>query len=756
MISGNVVDGVVIVGAAATSNVVVGNFIGIDRTGTMAVANGMHGVEIYQSSGNTVGGSVAGAGNVVSGNGVDGVVMQNGSSLNTVAGNFVGTNSAGTAAIPNGQDGVEIALNSTDNIIGGVVAAARNLISGNAVSGVDLSLAGVSGNQIEGNFIGTDVTGLLRLANGANGVIVQGGPSGNTIGGLTASPGSGAGNVISGNTSANIAITGQLASVSAITVVGNLIGTTATGSGAITNGQDGIQIYEATNNVIGGTLAGSRNVISANARYGVSLFQSATGNLIAGNSIGANLAGSGALGNHAGVYLDTNSSDNTIGGVTAGAANTIAFNTADGVQVNSGTDDPIRGNSIYSNGGLGIELGSSGVPSQNVLGGSSSGPNLDENYPVLDSVAFASGSGTTIVGDVNTKPNTTVFVDFYANPGAVLPAFGQGQIYLGATVVTTGVGGGAQFIFNAPALAKGAIISATMTDAAGNTSEFGLDFAEDNPPSAVEIAKIGATTATTFNAGQSITFDASGSVSPDAYPLTYSWDFGDHTVATGVTATHAFAYDGTYVVTLTVNDGHGGIESTTEALTIDPVPLTVTLNPPLPASPTVGTPLVVSGTVADAVFNPITLVFAWGDGTAPTSVSLPAGQTTFSTSHTFNSVLQPAAITVTATDFSNPAAIQPTAPLVPLTKTTPFDAGGSTGHASASINVGPPLVSVSGLTLSSTSINENDQVILKGTIVDPYPLASHTVTISWGDGASAFTTIKLNPGRSTSRPIIGI
>ena len=218
------------------------------------------------------------------------------------------------------------------------------------------------------------------------------------------------------------------------------------------------------------------------------------------------------------------------------------------------------------------------MPSQNVLGGSTTGPNLDENYPVLDSVAFAPGSGTTILGDINTTPNTTVFVDLYANPGVVLPAYGQGQVYLGATMVTTGVDGGAQFTFNAPALAQGAIISATATDAAGNTSEFGLDFAEDNPPSAVLVAKIGATAATTFNVGQAITFDGSASASPDGYPLTYSWDFGDRSSGTGQTATHAYAYDGTYVATLTVNDGHGGIESTTEALTIARVPLSLALD----------------------------------------------------------------------------------------------------------------------------------------------------------------------------------
>ena len=508
MISGNAVDGVAIVGAGATSNVVLGNFIGIDRTGTAAVPNAMHGVEIYQASGNTVGGSVAGAGNVISGNLVDGVVMQNGSGSNTVAGNFIGTNAAGTAAIPNGQDGVEAALNSANNIIGGVVAAVRNLISGNIASGVDLALTGVSGNQIEGNYIGTDVSGLLRLANGANGVIIQGGPSGNTIGGVTATPGTGAGNVISGNSSANIAITGQIAATGANTVLGNLIGTTATGSAAMTNGQDGVEIFQSTSNVIGGTLAGSRNVISANSRYGVSLFQSANGNLIAGNSIGTNLAGTGR------------SATSPASSWTPAPRTTPSAEWAPARRTPSPSTPPTawrsrrqrttRSAEIRSTrtGGSASSSGASGMPSQNVLGGSTTGPNLDENYPVLDSVAFAPGSGTTIIGDVNTKPNTTVFVDFYANPGAVLPAYGQGQVYLGATTVTTGVDGGAQFTFNLPALAQGAIISATATDAAGNTSEFGLDLAEDNPPSAVEVARIGATAATTFNAGQTITFDA--------------------------------------------------------------------------------------------------------------------------------------------------------------------------------------------------------------------------------------------------------
>ena len=87
---------------------------------------------------------------------------------------------------------------------------------------------------------------------------------------------------------------------------------------------------------------------------------SSNNNVVQGDWIGTNSTGTAAAANAAGIAI--NGSGNTIGGVGAGAANTIAFNTADGVQVASGTDNPIRGNSIYANGGLGIELGTSACP----------------------------------------------------------------------------------------------------------------------------------------------------------------------------------------------------------------------------------------------------------------------------------------------------------------------------------------------------------------------------------------------------------
>ena len=131
-----------------------------------------------------------------------------------------------------------------------------------------------------------------------------------------------------------------------------------------------------------------------------------------GNLIGTDAAGTKPMGNAGdGVEIIAGASNNTIGDITAGAGNTIAYNTNDGVQVegNGTTGNSIRGNSIFANGVLGIELGTSGVPSTNVLGGSTTGPNEDQNYPVLTIVSYAPGIGTTIAGDINSTPNIPVF-----------------------------------------------------------------------------------------------------------------------------------------------------------------------------------------------------------------------------------------------------------------------------------------------------------------------------------------------------------
>ena len=100
---------------------------------------------------------------MISGNTNDGVAfIGTGATGNVVAGNYIGTDVTGHAALGNGIDGVLIDAGASDNTIGGTTAAARNIISGNAYAGVEIHDA--NDNVVEGDFIGTDVTGTVALA----------------------------------------------------------------------------------------------------------------------------------------------------------------------------------------------------------------------------------------------------------------------------------------------------------------------------------------------------------------------------------------------------------------------------------------------------------------------------------------------------------------------------------------------------------------------------------------------------------------
>ncbi len=179
----------------------------------------------------------------------------------TVVGNFIGIGPDGATAIPNGSDGVEID-DALDNTIGGNTAGAVNLISGNTLNGVEIDGAHATGNVIEGDEIGTDITGARPVPNSV-GVEIDTDASGNTIGGTVA----GAGNVISGNTGDGVEITGSGATGNL--VAGNLIGTNAAGSAALANGNAGVEIDGgATADTIGGSSTAARNVLSGNAFAG--------------------------------------------------------------------------------------------------------------------------------------------------------------------------------------------------------------------------------------------------------------------------------------------------------------------------------------------------------------------------------------------------------------------------------------------------------------------------------------------------------
>jgi len=199
----------------------------------------------------------------------------------------------------------------------------------------------------------------------------------------------------------------------------------------------------------------------------------ATGNLIAGNRIGTNASGGPALGNQTGIFLSSGSTNTTVGG-SAGAGNTIAFQSAWGILINSGSGNDISANSIFSNGNIGINL-TGGVENQSVTANdpldADTGPNNLQNYPVLTGIS-GGGNSAAVNGELHSAANSAYVIDFYRNNVVDSSGFGEGQNYLGFLAVQTDAQGDATFSFPLGSSASGQFITATATDAAFNTSEF--------------------------------------------------------------------------------------------------------------------------------------------------------------------------------------------------------------------------------------------------------------------------------------------
>ncbi len=219
-------------------------------------------------------------------------------------------------------------------------------------------------------------------------------------------------------------------------------------------------------------------MISGNAGVGIDLAYAygGGGDLIAGNFLGTDPTGTLHLGNSSGGVTVSNAGS-TIGGDVA-SANVVAYNGGDGVVLLGPTAfaDPILSNSIHDNAGLGIDLGGDGV-TPNTPGAFPEGSNRLQNYPVLVA-AVASGSSTTIYGTLNSTPNGTFTVQFFANGAADPLGYGEGETYLGQlTDVATDSDGDASFTFVAPGPLTGDALTATATDSPGDTSEFARDLA---------------------------------------------------------------------------------------------------------------------------------------------------------------------------------------------------------------------------------------------------------------------------------------
>ena len=340
VISGNVQAGISIFrfGAGAVeANVVSGNYIGTNAAGTAAVPN-QRGIDVGGgATDNTIGGTEAGAGNLISGNTVDGVNIGVNSPVNHVQGNLIGTNAAGTAPLPNGSAGVRTSAASTR--IGGTTPGARNVIGGNGGNGVHLA-AGATNSIVYGNYVGIGPDGTQPIPNTLTGVQVAGAAA-TTIGGTVA----GAGNVISANGGRGIWV---FPGANATVIQGNVIGLNAPGNVDRGNGSDGITVNGAQDVVIGGPIEAARNVISGNSSAGVRLSGGAARALIRGNFIGTRADGHAEIGNSGdGIGLESGANGNRIGGGSEpGAGNVVSGNGGNGVNLFGAT---VTGNLIQGN-----------------------------------------------------------------------------------------------------------------------------------------------------------------------------------------------------------------------------------------------------------------------------------------------------------------------------------------------------------------------------------------------------------------------
>jgi hypothetical protein len=261
-----------------------------------------------------------------------------------------------------------------------------------------------------------------------------------------------------------------------ISVEGNFIGTDPTGTIAEPNTNSGVLVRPfgnsvPINNTVGGERPDKRNVISGNFGGGVRIEEDS--NNVVDNYIGTKKDRSGSLPNgFDGVSIAGGASNNTIGGATPASANTIAFNQGIGVSVSdNGVGNRVLSNSIFSNANVGIDLNRDGV-SINDTGDADPGANTLQNFPVVTSAKLVSGA-TTIKGKLNSVPNQSFTIQFFASPEADVSGFGEGKIFLGKKVVTTDARASASFTFKpARKVGAGKVITATATDPNGNTSEF--------------------------------------------------------------------------------------------------------------------------------------------------------------------------------------------------------------------------------------------------------------------------------------------
>jgi parallel beta-helix repeat protein len=432
-------NGTGIVITAAGNVQVAGCFIGTNATGTAAAPN-YNGVVIENSS-NVIGGPNVGDRNVISGNSNDGlyVVDQFANPLhveptgNVIENNLIGTDVTGTKALGNFNFGVWDY--GSGNTYGGTTAGLGNVISGNVTGGIRTG----GSVTIEGNYLGTDVTGNVALGGGD--IFAEQDLSGSPVLSTVITN-----NLVSGTGEWGISVNpSSQPSQATYLIANNLIGTNAAGTAALGNALEGLFISADNASILD-------NVISGNAGVGIRL-SGCKSAVVQGNAIGTDRTGQIAIGNTAGGIVLSNSTGSLIGGTGQGQGNVVADNGGIGIEVDEGQQNRITRNSIFGNAGPGIYLGpfvSQAVPA-----------------PVL---TFAPGAGSsgTLSGTLKAASGVSYTIEIFSNPSALVSGQEQGKTFVQDVTVNTDGSGKGTFSVTEPV----GFYAATAIDPSGNTSPF--------------------------------------------------------------------------------------------------------------------------------------------------------------------------------------------------------------------------------------------------------------------------------------------
>jgi M6 family metalloprotease-like protein len=425
--------------------------------------------------------NISGSGNTVKGLAIgnfDSNAIRVDGNLNTITGCVIGMTANQTTAAPNGSDAIGIYFGASNNRVGGPTVADRNII-GSSRSGVALYGTDCTENDIVKNYLGFSSTANVAFEN-TFGVLLFGGAHHNDV----------RSNYMSGNYEGLYI---QDATTNANLITQNTIGLLPTHAGVLAN-TFGVVMNGGSDNSFGGATSASGNKVMGSGAAAMNIVN--TSNLLIRNNQIGSPAFSGASRNGAGIRAESSANltitgneiqsnhgngiylnlitGATIGGTSASASNRIFGNDNCGITTLGSTSVAIRGNDIYGNGALGIDIGNNGVSTNDAGDGDGI-----TNYPVVS----VRGDGLDAIATITVagKPNTTYSVDVFAVAAADATGFGEGDDYLTSRTLTTNGSGTAAFNYRISGDVQFNTISATATTATGSTSEFSQVFASRVP-----------------------------------------------------------------------------------------------------------------------------------------------------------------------------------------------------------------------------------------------------------------------------------